>query len=231
MKLTKKRKLVNEKVDKNKLYSMDEACALVKEVNMTKFDSSVDMHMKLGVDPRKPDQAIRGTVTLPHGTGKSKSVLVLCMPGDEQAAKDAGADYVGLDEFVQKIKDGWTDVDVVIATPNVMPKIAPIGRILGPRGLMPNPKSGTVTTDVAAAVADVKKGKISFRVDKFGIIHASIGRSSFSAEKLNENATELVKTIVRMKPVSAKGTFIKSLFLATTMSPSVKVDTKTIAGL
>lgn len=231
MKLTKKRKLVNDKVDKNKLYPMDEACALIKEVDCTKFDASVDMHMKLGIDPRKPDQAIRGTVTLPHGTGKSKSVLVLCMPGDEEAAKNAGADFVGLDEFVQKIKDGWTGVDVVIATPNVMPKIAPIGRILGPRGLMPNPKSGTVTTNVENAVQEVKKGKISFRVDKFGIVHASIGRSSFSAQQLDENATELVKTIVKMKPVSAKGTFVKSLFLATTMSPSVKVDTKTIAGI
>jgi len=231
MKISKKRKAANEKVDNNKLYPLDEASALIKEVDCTKFDSSVDMHMKLGVDPRKPDQAIRGTVTLPHGTGKSKSVLVLCMPGDEEAAKSAGADYVGLDEYVQKIKEGWTDVDVVIATPNVMPKIAPIGRILGPRGLMPNPKSGTVTTDVVSAVEDVKKGKISFRVDKYGIIHASIGRSSFSAEKLNENATELVKTIVRMKPVSAKGNFIKSLYLVTTMSPSVKIDTKTIAGI
>lgn len=231
MKITKKRKEVNQLVDKNKLYPVSDATALIKEVNTTSFDSSVDMHLKLGVDPRKPDQAIRGTVTLPHGTGKSKTVLVLSMPGDEQAAIDAGADFVGLDEYVQKIKDGWTDVDVIIATPNVMPKIAPIGRILGPRGLMPNPKSGTVTTDVAAAVADVKKGKISFRVDKYGIIHASIGRSSFSAQQLSDNLNELVKTIVRMKPVSAKGTFLKSLFLATTMSPSVKVDTKTIAGI
>ncbi len=231
MKLTKKRKKVNSLVDKNKNYPINEASDLIKQINTTSFDSSVDMHLRLGVDPRKPDQAIRGTVTLPHGTGKSKTVLVLCMPGDEEAAKAAGADYVGLDEYVQKIKDGWTDIDVIIATPNVMPKIAPIGRVLGPRGLMPNPKSGTVTTDVAAAVEDVKKGKISFRVDKYGIIHASIGRSSFSAEQIAENASELVRTIVRMKPVSAKGTFLKSLFLVTTMSPSVKVDTKSIAGI
>lgn len=231
MKLSKKRKAASEKVDKTKNYPISEACELLKEVDCTKFDASVDMHLRLGVDPRKPDQAIRGTVTLPHGTGKSKSVLVLCMPGDEEAAKNAGADYVGLDEYVQKIKEGWTDVDVIIATPNVMPKIAPIGRILGPRGLMPNPKSGTVTTDVASAVEEVKKGKISFRVDKYGIIHASVGRSSFTAEQLKDNVTELVKTIVRQKPVSAKGAFMKSLYLVTTMSPSVKVDTKSIAGI
>lgn len=231
MKLSKKRKSAFEKIDKSKNYPINEACALLKEVDCTKFDSSVDIHLKLGVDPRKPDQAIRGTVSLPHGTGKSKSVLVLCMPGDEEAAKAAGADYVGLDEFIQKVKGGWTDVDVIIATPNVMPKIAPIGRILGPRGLMPNPKSGTVTTDVASAVSEVKKGKISFRVDKYGIIHASVGRKSFSAEQLTDNVTELVKTIVRMKPVSAKGVYMKSLFLATSMSPSVKVDTKSIAGI
>ncbi len=231
MKVTKKRKKVDALVDKKKNYPISDASSLVKEVNTANFDASVDMHLRLGVDPRKPDQAIRGTVTLPHGTGKSKSVLVLCMPGDEEAAKAAGADYVGLDEYVQKIKDGWTDVDVIIATPNVMPKIAPIGRILGPRGLMPNPKSGTVTTDVAAAVEDVKKGKISFRVDKYGIIHASIGRTSFSADQIADNASELVRTIVRMKPASAKGTFIKSLYLVTTMSPSVKVDTKSIAGI
>lgn len=231
MKVTKKRKVALEKVDKTKSYPIGEACELLKEVDCTSFDSSVDAHIRLGVDPRKPDQAIRGTVTLPHGTGKSKSVLVLCMPGDEEAAKSAGADYVGLDEYVQKIKDGWTDVDVVIATPNVMPKIAPIGRILGPRGLMPNPKSGTVTTDVANAVEEVKKGKISYRVDKYGIVHASIGRSSFTADQLKDNLTDLVKTIVRQKPVSAKGAFLKSLYIVTTMSPSVKVDTKSIAGI
>lgn len=231
MKISKKRKSVLSKIDKNKNYPISEAFKLLKEVDCTSFDSSVDLHLRLGVDPRKPDQAIRGTVTLPHGTGKSKTVLVLCMPGDEEAAKTAGADYVGLDEFVEKIKGGWTDIDVIIATPNVMPKIAPIGRVLGPRGLMPNPKSGTVTTDVSAAVEDVKKGKISFRVDKFGIVHASIGRKSFSAEQLQENATELIKTIARQKPVSAKGTYMKSLYVVTTMSPSVKVDTKTIAGI
>ena len=231
MKLTKKRKAALEKVDREKKYPLGEACELLKDIDCTSFDASVDMHLKLGIDPRKPDQAIRGTVTLPHGTGKSKSVLVLCMPGDEEAAKEAGADYVGLDEYVQKIKDGWTDVDVVIATPNVMPKIAPIGRILGPRGLMPNPKSGTVTTDVGNAVSEVKKGKISYRVDKYGIIHASIGRTSFSADQLKDNASELVKTIVRQKPLSAKGAFLKSLYIVTTMSPSVKVDTKSIAGI
>lgn len=231
MKLTKKRKAALEKVDREKKYPLGEACELLKEIDCTNFDASVDMHLKLGVDPRKPDQAIRGTVTLPNGTGKSKSVLVLCMPGDEEAAKNAGADHVGLDEYVQKIKDGWTDVDVVIATPNVMPKIAPIGRILGPRGLMPNPKSGTVTTDVANAVTEVKKGKISYRVDKYGIIHASVGRTSFSPEQLKENVTEFVKTIVSQKPLSAKGAFLKSLYIVTTMSPSVKVDTKSIAGI
>lgn len=231
MKLSKKRALAVKKVDNSKNYPLSEACSLLKEVDCTKFDSSVDVHLRLGVDPRKPDQAIRGTVSLPHGTGKTKRVLVLCMPGDEEAAKAAGADYVGLDEYVQKIKGGWTDVDVIVATPNVMPKIAPIGRILGPRGLMPNPKSGTVTTDVASAVKEVKKGKISFRVDKYGIIHASVGRKSFTAEQLEDNVTELVKTIVKLKPVSAKGTFMKSLFIVTTMSPSVKVDTKSIAGI
>ncbi len=231
MKVSKKQKEALSKVDKSKAYALAEACQLLKEVSYAKFDASVDLHLRLGVDPRKPDQALRGTVSLPHGTGKSKTVLVLTTPENEEAAKAAGADHVGLDEFIDKVKGGWTDVDVVIATPNVMPKIAPIGRILGPRGLMPNPKSGTVTTDVANAVSEVKKGKIAFRVDKYGIIHASIGRSSFSAEKLNDNASELIQTIVRMKPASAKGTFLKSIYMASTMSPGIKVDAKSISGI
>jgi large subunit ribosomal protein L1 len=201
---------------------------LVKEVNITKFDASVDVHCRLGIDPRKADQALRGTVSLPHGTGKTKRVLVLCTPDKEAEAKAAGADYVGLDEYIQKIKDGWTDVDVIVATPNVMAKLGAIGRILGPRGLMPNPKTGTVTLDVASAVTDVKGGKIAFRVDKFGIIHASIGRVSFSAEKLTENANELLATLVKMKPSTAKGTYMRSVSIASTMSPGVKVDPKSI---
>jgi len=231
VKLSKKRKEALSKVDKSKSYPIGEACQLLKEVSYTKFDASVDLHLRLGVDPRKPDQALRGTVSLPHGTGKTKSVLVLCTPEHEEAAKAAGADYVGLDEFVQKVKDGWTDVDVVIATPNVMPKIAPIGRILGPRGLMPNPKSGTVTTDVAGAVSEVKKGKIAFRLDKFGIIHASIGRASFTAEQLKDNASELILTISKLKPSSAKGIYMKSIYLASTMSPGIRVDAKSITGI
>jgi len=231
MKLSKKRRQVEEKIDRDASYTLADASALVKEVNQTKFDSSVDLHIRLGVDPRKPDQALRGTVSLPHGTGRSKSVLVLCSPDKEDDAKKAGADYVGLAEFVEKIKGGWTDVDVVIATPNVMPKIAPIGRILGPRGLMPNPKSGTVTDDVVNAVTDVKKGKIAFRVDKTGIIHSSIGRSSFSAKQIEENCSELLNTLIRMKPASAKGQFMKSVYLTTTMSPSVRIDVKSIGGI
>ena len=201
---------------------------LVKQVNTAKFDASVDVHVRLGVDPRKPDQAIRGTVTLPHGTGKVKRVLVLCTPDKEAEAKAAGADYVGLDEFVQKIQGGWTDIDVVIATPNVMAHVGKIGRILGPRGLMPNPKTGTVTMDVATAVTDVKGGKIAFRVDKFGIVHASIGRVSFTPEKLSENANELLSTLLKMKPSSSKGTYMKSVGVASTMSPGIHVDSKTI---
>ncbi len=227
-KLSKKRAAAEAKVDADKLYTLADAMALVKEVNTTKFDASVDVHMRLGVDPRKADQALRGTVSLPHGTGKTKRVLVLCTPDKEEEAKAAGADYVGLDEYVQKVQGGWTDIDVVIAAPNVMAQVGRIGRILGPRGLMPNPKTGTVTPNVGAAVAEVKKGKISFRVDKFGIIHSSIGRVSFTPENLVGNAKELIDTIVRMKPASAKGTYIKSLTVASSMSPGIKVDAKSI---
>jgi large subunit ribosomal protein L1 len=227
-KISKKRAAAEAKIDADKLYSLDEAMSLVKEVNVTKFDASVDVHVRLGVDPRKADQAIRGTVTLPHGTGKTKRVLVLCTPDKEAEAKEAGADHVGLDEYVTKIQQGWTDVDVVIATPNVMAQVGKIGRILGPRGLMPNPKTGTVTMDVAGAVADVKGGKISFRVDKFGIVHASIGRVSFDPAKLKDNANELIGTLVKMKPSSAKGIYMKSITVASTMSPGLKVDAKSI---
>ncbi|MCB0705255.1 MAG: 50S ribosomal protein L1 [Saprospiraceae bacterium] len=227
-KIPKRRKAALAKVDPDKLYSLDDAMALVKEANYTKFDASVDLHIRLGVDPRKADQAIRGTVVLPHGTGKTKRVLVLCTPDKEQEAKDAGADFVGLDEFVTKISGGWTDFDVCIAMPQVMAQVGRIGRILGPRGLMPNPKSGTVTVDVAGAVNDVKGGKISFRVDKFGIIHSSIGRVSFSSDKLLGNANELLSTLQKMKPSSAKGTYMRSVTVASTMSPGIKVDSKTI---
>ncbi len=227
-KVSKKRAAANAKVNPDNLYSLDEAMALVREVSTTKFDASVDLHIRLGIDPRKADQALRGTVSLPHGTGKTKRVLVLCTPEKEEEAKAAGADYVGLDEYVQKIQGGWTDVDVVIAAPNVMAHVGKIGRILGPRGLMPNPKTGTVTPNVGAAVAEVKKGKISFRVDKFGIIHNSIGRISFSPENLVGNAKELLDTIIRIKPSSAKGIYMKSLTVASTMSPGIKVDPKSI---
>jgi large subunit ribosomal protein L1 len=227
-KLSKKRKAVNAKVDSTKLYPLKDALSLVKEVNTTKFDASVDLHVRLGVDPRKADQAIRGTVTLPHGTGKVKRVLVLCTPDKEEEAKKAGADYVGLDEYITKIGQGWTDVDVIIAMPSVMAKVGQIGRILGPRGLMPNPKTGTVTLNVGDAVEDVKKGKISFRVDKYGIIHSPIGRVSFSPEKLTENAHELITTLERMKPSTAKGTYMKSISVASTMSPGISIDTKSI---
>jgi large subunit ribosomal protein L1 len=224
--IPKKRKAVNGKVDKNKVYSLKDASALVKEVNTTKFDASVDIHIRLGVDPKKADQAIRGTVSLPHGTGKTKRVLVLCGPDQEAAAKGAGADFVGLDEFVQKIEGGWTDVDVIVATPAVMPKIGRLGKILGPRNLMPNPKTGTVTNDVAAAVNEVKGGKIAFKVDKAGIIHASIGRVSFTPEKIAENSQELINAIIKAKPSSSKGTYLKGLTMASSMSPGIPVDTK-----
>jgi large subunit ribosomal protein L1 len=226
--IPKKRKAVDAKVDKNKVYSLKEASSIVKTVNTTKFDASVDIHIRLGVDPKKADQAIRGTVTLPHGTGKTKKVLVLCTPDKEADAKSAGADFVGLDEFVQKIEGGWTDIDVIIATPSVMPKIGKLGKILGPRNLMPNPKTGTVTNDVAAAVNEVKGGKIAFKVDKAGIIHASIGRVSFSPEKIAENSQELINAIIKAKPSSAKGTYLKSVFMASSMSPAIAVDTKSL---
>lgn len=227
-KLSKKRKAALEKVDPDKLYALGDAMSLVKEVNCTKFDSSVDLHIRLGVDPRKADQAIRGTVTLPNGTGKSKTVLVLCNPDKEEEAKAAGADHVGLDEYIKKIQGGWTDIDVVVAQPSVMAQVGRVGRILGPRGLMPNPKTGTVTQNIGAAVQDVKGGKIAFRVDKYGIIHSSVGRVSFTAEKLAENANELLSTINKMKPSSAKGIYMKSVSVASTMSPGVKIDPKTI---
>src|SRR6187397_1134171 len=226
--IPKKRKAVNGKVDSNKWYSLKDASALVKEVNTTKFDASVDLHIRLGVDPKKADQAIRGTVTLPHGTGKTKKVLVLCGPDQEAAAKGAGADYVGLDEFVQKIEGGWVDVDVIVATPAVMPKIGRLGKILGPRNLMPNPKTGTVTNDIAGAVNEVKGGKIAFKVDKAGIIHASIGRVSFAPQKLAENSQELINAIVRLKPSTSKGTYLKGVSMASTMSPGILIDTKTV---
>jgi large subunit ribosomal protein L1 len=228
MGIAKKRKVVDTKVDKTKSYSLKEASSLVKEVNTTKFDASVDLHIRLGVDPKKADQAIRGTVSLPHGTGKTKRVLVLCPPDKEADARAAGADHVGLDEFVQKIEGGWVDVDVIIATPSVMPKIGKLGKILGPRNLMPNPKTGTVTNDVAAAVNEVKGGKIAFKVDKAGIIHASIGRVSFSPEKIAENSNELINAIVKAKPSSSKGTYLKSIFMASSMSPAIAVDTKSL---
>jgi large subunit ribosomal protein L1 len=225
---TKKRKAADTKVDKNKVYSLKEATTLVKDINCTKFDSSVDLHIRLGVDPKKADQAIRGSVTLPHGTGKTKRVLVLCTPDKEAAAKEAGADFVGLDEFIQKIEAGWTDIDVIVATPAVMPKIGKLGKILGPRNLMPNPKTGTVTNDVAAAVNEVKGGKITFKVDKAGIIHASIGRVSFASDKLEQNSQELINAIIRLKPATAKGLYLRGLAMASTMSPSITVDTKSV---
>lgn len=226
MAITKKRKVANAKIDSNKAYSLKEASTLVKEVNITKFDASVDLHIRLGVDPKKADQAVRGTVTLPHGTGKTKRVLVLCTPDKEAEARAAGADFVGLEEFITKIEGGWVDVDVIVATPSVMPKIGRLGKVLGPRNLMPNPKTGTVTNNVAEAVNEVKGGKIAFKVDKAGIIHASIGRVSFGAEKIAENSLELINAIVRLKPSSAKGTYLKGLSLASSMSPGIAVDTK-----
>ncbi len=229
MPIAKKRKIAAAKIEKNKVYSLKEASSLVKEVSATKFASSVDLHVRLGVDPKKADQSIRGTVSLPHGTGRTKRVLVLCTPDKEADAKAAGADYVGLDEFIQKIEAGWVDVDVIIATPSVMPKIGKLGKILGPRNLMPNPKTGTVTNDVAAAVNEVKGGKIAFKVDKAGIIHASIGRVSFAPEKISENSLELINAIIKAKPATAKGTYLKSVFMASTMSPGIAIDTKTFA--
>ena len=228
MSLTKKRKDATAKVDKNKFYSLKEASQLVKEINCTKFDSSVDLHIRLGVDPKKADQQVRGTVSLPHGTGRTKKVLVLCTPDKEAAAREAGADYVGLDEFVAKIEGGWVDMDVIIATPAVMPKIGKLGKVLGPRNLMPNPKTGTVTNDVAAAVNEVKGGKIAFKVDKAGIVHASIGRVSFSPEKIAENSAELINAIVKLKPSASKGTYVKGVSMASTMSPGITLETKSL---
>ena len=227
-KLTKNQKIAYAKVEPNKAYKLAEAAALLKEITFTKFDASVDIDVRLGVDPRKANQMVRGVVTLPHGTGKTVRVLVLCTPEKEAEAKEAGADYVGLDEYVEKIKSGWTDVDVIICTPNVLGKVGALGRILGPRGLMPNPKTGTVTMEVGKAVKDVKAGKIDFKVDKFGIVHTSIGKVSFSAEQIVENANEVLGMIIKLKPSAAKGTYVKSVYLSTTMSPGVQVDPKSI---
>lgn len=228
MKLTKKQKLANEKIEAGKAYTLKDAAKLVKEITFTKFDSSVDIDVRLGVDPRKPNQMVRGVVSLPHGTGKVIRVLALCTPDKEQEAKDAGADYVGLDDYIEKIKGGWTDIDVIITMPAIMGKIGALGRILGPRGLMPNPKSGTVTMDVGKAVAEVKSGKIDFKVDKYGIVHTSIGKVSFDDNKIVENIREFMATIMKLKPTTAKGTYVKSVYLSSTMSPGVKVDTRTI---
>ena len=228
--ITKKRKEANAKVDQNKTYSLKEASALVKDINTTKFDSSVDLHIRLGVDPKKADQAVRGTVSLPHGTGKTKKVLVLCTPDKEEAAKAAGADFVGLDEFITKIEGGWTDVDVIIATPSVMPKIGRLGKVLGPRNLMPNPKTGTVTNDVVAAINDVKGGKIAFKVDKVGIVHASIGRVSFSPDKIAANSQELIHAIIKLKPATSKCIYLKGLSMASTMSPGITIDAKSVSN-
>jgi large subunit ribosomal protein L1 len=228
VKLTKNRKLVLEKIEPGKQYSISEAAQLIKEVTTSKFDASVDIDIRLGVDPRKANQMVRGVVTLPHGTGKEIKVLVLCTPDKEEEAKAAGADFVGLDDFIDKIQGGWTDVDVIITMPSVMAKIGKLGRILGPRGLMPNPKSGTVTMEVGKAVSDVKQGKIDFKVDKYGIVHTSVGKVSFDAVKIAENAKEFVQTIVKLKPTAAKGTYIKSIYLSSTMSPGIKVDAKAV---
>jgi large subunit ribosomal protein L1 len=229
-KLTKKHKEALAKFEKDKMHSLTEAVELVKEISYTKFDASVDLNVRLGVDPRKANQMVRGSVTLPHGTGKDIRVLVLCTPDKEDEAKAAGADYVGLDEYIQKIKDGWTDVDVVITMPSVMPKVGALGRILGPRGLMPNPKTGTVTMEVGNAVTAAKAGKIDFKVDKYGIIHSSVAKLSFDNEKIIENAIELINTILKLKPSSSKGTYVKSIFLSSTMSPGVMVDLKSVAA-
>ena len=227
-KLTKKQKEATAKIDNSTFYSLNDASALIKEITNVNFDASVDLAVRLNVDPRKANQMVRGVVTLPHGTGKDVKVLALVTPDKEAEAKEAGADFVGLDEYLDKIKGGWTDVDVIITMPSVMGKLGPLGRVLGPRGLMPNPKTGTVTMDVAKAVTDVKAGKIDFKVDKTGIVHAAIGKTSFDAEKIAENANELLQTIVKLKPTTAKGTYIKSVFMSSTMSPSVAVDFKSV---
>lgn len=227
-KLTKNQKIAYSKVEPDKVYKLSEAAALLKEITFTKFDASVDIDVRLGVDPRKANQMVRGVVTLPHGTGKTVRVLVLCTPEKEAEAKAAGADYVGLDKYVEKIKGGWTDVDVIITTPNVMGKVGALGRILGPRGLMPNPKTGTVTMDVAKAVQDVKAGKIDFKVDKYGIVHTSVGKISFSPEQIADNAKEVLGMIIKLKPSAAKGAYVKSIYLSTTMSPGVQIDPKSV---
>ncbi|MBT0552130.1 50S ribosomal protein L1 [Riemerella anatipestifer] len=226
--LTKKQKEVSTKIEKNKFYTLEEASALVKEVSTAKFDASVDIAVRLGVDPRKANQMVRGVVSLPHGTGKDVKVLALVTPDKEAEAKEAGADFVGLDEYLEKIKGGWTDVDVIVTMPAVMGKLGPLGRVLGPRGLMPNPKSGTVTMEVGKAVSEVKAGKIDFKVDKYGIVHAAIGKVSFDAEKIKENAQELVQTLIRLKPTAAKGTYMKSIYISPTMGPGIAIDTKSV---
>ncbi len=228
-KLTKNQKLALSKIEAGKTYTLMEAAEKVKEITFTKFDASLDIDVRLGVDPRKANQMVRGVVSLPHGTGKQVRVLVLCNPDAEAAAKEAGADYVGLEEYIEKIKGGWTDVDVIITQPSVMGKIGPLGRILGPRGLMPNPKSGTVTMDVAKAVKEVKQGKIDFKVDKTGIVHASIGKVSFTPDQMRDNAREFISTLIKLKPATAKGTYIKSIYLSSTMSPGVKVEPKSVS--
>ncbi len=225
-KITKKKKAALEKIEIGKLYSLSEATNLIGEISSAKFDESVDIDIRLGIDPRKSNQMVRGVVTLPHGTGKEVRVLVLCTPDKEAEAKEAGADYVGLEEYVEKIKNGWTDIDVIITMPPVMGKIGALGRILGPRGLMPNPKSGTVTMEIGKAVKEVKQGKIDFKVDKFGILHSSVGKASFEAQKLTENVREFISIVIKLKPTSSKGTYIKSVFLSSTMSPGIRVDTK-----
>ncbi|OIQ21043.1 MAG: 50S ribosomal protein L1 [Flavobacterium sp. MedPE-SWcel] len=228
-KLTKKQKEASSKIEKNKLYSLQDASALLKDVASAKFDESIDIAVRLGVDPRKANQMVRGVVTLPHGTGKDTKVLALVTPDKEAEATAAGADYVGLDEYLQKIKDGWTDVDVIITMPSVMGKLGPLGRVLGPRGLMPNPKTGTVTMDISKAVKEVKAGKIDFKVDKTGIVHAGIGKVSFDADKISENATEIIQTLLKLKPTAAKGTYIKSMYISSTMSPSIALDPKAVS--
>ena len=225
-KLTKNRKLSESKVDNSKLYNLDEACSLLKDITTTKFDASIDLAVRLGVDPKKANEMVRGVVSLPNGTGKDMKVLAIVSPDKEEEAKNAGADFVGLDEYIDKIKGGWTDVDVIVTMPSVMGKLGPLGRILGPRGLMPNPKTGTVTMDVGKAVSDVKAGKIDFKVDKAGIVHAPIGKVSFSADKIVGNANELLQTLLKMKPTSSKGTYIKSIYISSTMSPSLAIDPK-----
>ncbi|MBU0487859.1 MAG: 50S ribosomal protein L1 [Bacteroidetes bacterium] len=227
-KLTKKRKDALGKIEQGRLYSLEEAADMVKKISYTKFDASVDVDIRLGVDPRKANQMVRGIVTLPHGTGKTVRVLVLCGPEKEEEASAAGADFVGLDEYLEKIKGGWTDIDVIITTPNLMPKIGPLGRVLGPRGLMPNPKTGTVTMDVGKAVQAVKAGKIDFKVDKFGIIHTSIGKVSFEQDKIIENAKEFLQTVIKLKPTAAKGTYVKSIYISSTMSPGIQIEPKSI---